>query len=145
MNARTFDLTPFHRATVGFDKLFDVMDRQWANSVNTGYPPYNIVKVDDNNYEISLALAGFVMDDLSITHNGNELKIEGNPDVDRLEVGSEYLHKGIANRAFTRVFTLADHVEVKSARLTNGILTISLERILPEELQPKKIAITYGN
>ena len=153
MNARTFDLTPFHRATVGFDRLFDLVDRQFANSVNTGYPPYNIIKLDENNYQIELAVAGFSLDELSITQNSNELLIEGQPTFKEFqdephiewqqnEDPRHYIHKGIANRSFKRNFTLADHVEVKNAKLELGILRIQLERKLPEELQPKKIAIT---
>lgn len=154
MNARTFDLTPFHRATVGFDRLFDLVDRQFANSVNNGYPPYNIVKVNENNYKIELAVAGFKMDELTITQNANELLIEGQPTFKEFqdephvewaqgEDPRHYIHKGIANRTFKRTFTLADHVEVKSASLELGILNICLERNLPEALQPKKIAITH--
>ena len=147
MNARTFDLTPFNRATVGFDRIFDLMDRQFANSVNTGYPPYNIVKIDEDNYQIELAVAGFSMDALSITLDKNELVIEGLPaelvDQNPAEDKTYYLHKGIANRSFKRTFTLADHMEVKGAKLELGILSIMLERNLPEALQPKKIAIDY--
>ena len=152
MNARTFDLTPFHRATIGFDQLFNELDRSFSNSVNTGYPPYNIVKYDDNQYYIELAVAGFSMDDLSITLDKDQLIIEGNPtfrefpDEEHVEWkhGEEpthYLHKGIANRAFIRTFKIADHVRVQDAALELGILKIALKREIPEELQPKKIAI----
>lgn len=145
MNARTFDLTPFHRATIGFDRLFSEIDRQWANSVNTGYPPYNISKQSENNYQIDLAVAGFKMDDLTITQTQTELKVEGSIAESTNETATDYLHKGIATRAFSRVFTLADHMEVKTAKLEHGILSILLERKIPEELQPKKIAIEYIN
>jgi molecular chaperone IbpA len=154
MNARSFDLTPFHRATVGFDRIFDLMDRQFTNTMNQGYPPYNIVKVDEDNYLIELAVAGFSLDELSITVNQNELLIDGQPTMKEFadethvewkqgETPVHYLHKGIANRSFKRTFTLADHMEVKSAGLELGILTINLVRRVPEELQPKKIAITH--
>jgi molecular chaperone IbpA len=142
MNARTFDLTPFHRATIGFDKLFNELDRTFANSANTGYPPYNIVKIDEDNFQIELAVAGFSMNDLSITLDKNELIIEGIPNEHEDDIPL-FLHKGIANRNFIRTFKIAEHVEVKDASLELGILKITLERNVPEELQPKKIAITY--
>lgn len=143
MNARTFDLTPFHKATVGFDRLFNELDRQFSNSVNAGYPPYNIVQVNENNYQVDLAVAGFRMDELSITLDKNELIIQGHPTaLENALSDSEYLHKGIANRTFIRTFRIAEHVEVKSASLELGILSIQLERNVPEEMQPKKIAIT---
>jgi molecular chaperone IbpA len=154
MNARTLDLTPFRRATIGFDQLFNELDRSFTNSVNTGYPPYNIVQIDEDNYQIELAVAGFRMEELSIVLDKNELIIEGNPtfkefaDETHIEWKSSeepkhFLHKGIANRTFIRTFKIAEHVEVKSANLELGILTIKLVRNLPEELQPKKIAITH--
>jgi molecular chaperone IbpA len=143
MNARTFDLTPFHRATIGFDRLFNELDRQFANSTNTGYPPYNIVKIDEDNYQIELAVAGFRMDELSITLDKDELIIEGAPIAVEDSSTNEFLHKGIANRSFVRTFKIAEHMEVKGANLDLGILSIQLERNVPEELQPKKIAITY--
>jgi molecular chaperone IbpA len=142
MNARTFDLTPFHRATIGFDQLFNELDRTFTNSVNQGYPPYNIVKVDEDNYEIELAVAGFSMDELVITLDRDQLIIEGHPTEHEDDVPT-FLHKGIANRTFLRTFKIAEHMEVKSADLELGILRITLERNVPEELQPKKIAITY--
>jgi len=142
MNARTFDLTPFHRATIGFDQLFSELDRTFANSVNTGYPPYNIVKVDEDNFQIELAVAGFSMDELVITLDKDQLIIEGHPNEHEDDLPS-YLHKGIANRTFLRTFKIAEHVEVKDASLELGILKITLERNVPEELQPKKIAINY--
>lgn len=145
MNARTFDLMPFNRVTVGFDKIFDLMDRQVTNSANQGYPPYNIVKHDENTYGIELAVAGFHMDELTITQDKNQLIIEGtptDPDVPGVYSGkSEFLHKGIASRQFIRTFTIADYVEVKEAHLELGVLSIKLELKIPEEFLPKKIAI----
>jgi molecular chaperone IbpA len=149
MNARTFDLTPFHKATVGFDRLFNELDRQFTNSINTGYPPYNIVKVDEDNYQIELAVAGFRMEDLNITLDKDQLIIEGDPafneftDEEQVEESKQFLHKGIANRTFIRTFKIAEHMEVKGADLELGILRITLERNIPEELLPKKIAITH--
>jgi len=147
MNARTFDLTPFHRATIGFDRLLNDMDRHFTNTSNTGYPPYNIRKYNEDQYYIDVAVAGFSMDELSITLDKNELIIEGNP-ADKSDTMSEslpheFLHKGIANRAFIRTFKIAEHVRVQDAALELGILKIALKREIPEELQPKKIAIKY--
>lgn len=139
---RSFDLTPFHRATVGFDRLFGDLDRHFANSASSGYPPYNIAKLNDDEYMISLAVAGFGMENLEITKNGNNLTIEGTAPVGDEEV--EYLHKGIGGRSFTKVFTVADYVEVQDARLELGMLNIHLKREVPAELQPKRIAITNG-
>ena len=141
MNARPFDLTPFHRGTVGFENLINVLTHQHATASNTGYPPYNIIRVDENEYQIELAVAGFSMMELSITQERNDLIVEGTPYEHEDDIPL-YLHKGIANRSFKRSFTLADYVEVKGATLELGILRIDLERKIPEALMPKKIAIT---
>lgn len=125
---------------IGFDRLFDEMDRAFENSANKGYPPYNLIKETDNSFTIELAVAGFSMDELSITKEGNVLSIEGTTGPGNNDI--TYIHKGIGGRNFTRTFTLNDHVEVNNATLNNGILTIDLERIVPEALQPKKIAIS---
>ena len=136
----TLDLPNFHRATVGFDRLFNEMERQFANSPNgNGYPPYNIAQINDDEYMISVAVAGFGMDNLEITTDGDQLKIEGTAPKGDEHVN--YLHKGIGGRNFRREFTLADHVEVHCANLELGMLNIHLKREVPEELQPKKIEI----
>ena len=136
----TLDLPQLHRATIGFDRLFEQLDREFANSKSQGYPPYNIVQIDDDEFMITLAVAGFGMNNLEITKDKNVLVIEGtSPNGDE---NVNYLHKGIANRNFRREFTLADHVEVENAGIENGMLNIHLKREVPEELQPKKIAIT---
>ena len=139
----TLDLPSFHRATVGFDRLFNEMEHRFANSASQGYPPYNIAQLDDDEYMISLAVAGFGMDNLDITHEKNILRVEGTSPKGGDDVN--YLHKGIGERNFRREFTLADHVEVVSAGLEHGMLNIHLKREVPEELQPKKIAITDWN
>jgi molecular chaperone IbpA len=136
----TLDLPQLHRATIGFDRLFDELDRQFANSQSQGYPPYNIVQENEDEYVISLAVAGFSMEDLDITKDKNTLRVEGTSPKRDEEVN--YLHKGIGGRNFRREFTLADHVEVEGATLELGMLNIKLKRIVPEELQPKKIAIS---
>lgn len=138
----TLDLPSLHRATIGFDRLFNELDRQFANSGSQGYPPYNIVQINEDEYMISLAVAGFGMDNLDITKDKNILRIEGtSPKGDE---SVNYLHKGIGRRNFRREFTLADHVEVENAHLEHGMLNIHLKREVPEELQPKKIEIKAG-
>ena len=137
----TLDLPNFTRATIGFDRLFNEMERSFANSATSGnYPPYNIVQINDDEYMISIAVAGFGMDNLDVTQDGNELQIEG-----KQPVGSEetnYLHKGIGTRNFKSNFTLAEHVHVENATLELGMLNVHLVREVPEELKPKSISIT---
>jgi len=139
----TLDLPNFHRATIGFDRIFEQMERQFANSPNgQGYPPYNIAQINEDEFMISLAVAGFGMDNLSIEKDGDQLRVEGTAPGGDEEVN--YLHKGIGGRNFRREFTLADHVEVENAQLELGMLNIHLKRNIPEELQPKKIKINEG-
>lgn len=140
----TLDLPSLHKATIGFDQLFNELDRQFANSTSQGYPPYNIAQINEDEFMISLAVAGFGMDNLDITKDGNTLRIEGtSPKGDETV---NYLHKGIGSRNFRREFTLADHVEVEDATLDLGMLNVHLKREIPEELQPKRIEInsTYA-
>ena len=135
----TLDLPSIHRHFIGFDNMFDEMDRMFENSKSQGYPPYNIVQINEDEYMISLAVAGFGMDNLDITQEKNILRVEGISPKGGEEVN--YLHKGIGGRNFRREFTLADHVEVVSASLELGMLAIHLKREIPEELQPRKIEI----
>jgi len=140
---QTLDLPSLHRATIGFDQLFRDMDRVFENTKSNGYPPYNIVQINEDEYMISVAVAGFGMDNLDITLEKNILTVEGvAPKGDETV---NYLHKGIGGRSFRRTFTLADHIEVRQAGLELGMLNIHLKRNVPEELQPKKIAITDFN
>lgn len=139
----TLDLPNFHRATIGFDRLFEQMERQFANSPNgQGYPPYNVAQLNEDEFMISLAVAGFGMENLSIEKDGDQLRVEGTAPGGDEEVN--YLHKGIGARNFRREFTLADHVDVEAANLELGMLNIHLKRNIPEELQPKKIKINQG-
>ena len=138
----TLDLPSIHRHFVGFDSMFDEMDRLFENSKSQGYPPYNIAQINENEYMISLAVAGFGMDNLSIEKDKNTLKIEGTAPKGDDKVN--YLHRGIGGRNFRREFTLAEHVDVHNAELHNGMLNIHLKREVPEELQPKKIEINSG-
>ena len=136
----TLNLPQFHRATIGFDRLFNELERGFANSPNgQGYPPYNIAQINEDEYMISLAVAGFGMDNLEIEKDGKMLYIVGTAPKGDEDVN--YLHKGIGGRAFRREFTLADHVEVSNASLELGMLNVHLTREVPEALKPKKIKI----
>jgi molecular chaperone IbpA len=136
----TLNLPQFHKATIGFDRLFNELE--FVNRSNTngqGYPPYNIAQINDNEYMISIAVAGFGMDNLDITLEKNVLTVEGTAPKGDEEVN--YLHKGIGGRNFRRQFTLAEHIEVEQAELELGMLNIHLVRNVPEAQKPRKIAI----
>ena len=138
---RSYDLSPLFRSTVGFDRwsnLFDTALRAGDNGV--GYPPYNIEKLGDDNYRVTMAVAGFGEDDIEITAQENLLVVAGKLGETR-EDDATYLYRGIATRAFERRFSLADHVKITGATLVNGVLTIDLERELPEAMKPRRIAI----
>jgi molecular chaperone IbpA len=135
---RTFDPAPFWRSIVGFDRLFDLMDESKRWTGEDGYPPYNIERTDENHYRISLALAGFTPDEVTITAEQNVLTVEASkPDKGE----HQYLYQGISARAFRRVFSLADYVSVKGAWFDNGLLNIDLVREIPEAMKPRRIAI----
>lgn len=137
---RRLDLTPLYRATVGFDQIAELMDRALANDVSQNtYPPYNIEKIEDDGWRISIAVAGFADDDLSIEVRDRALIVTARKAEDEDE--RTYLHRGIATRAFERRFTLADHVRVTGASHENGMLHIDLVREVPEALKPRQIAI----
>jgi molecular chaperone IbpA len=142
----TLDLSPFYRNSIGIDRLFDRMINQidTAAASTTNYPPYNIVKTGDNTYEIQVAVAGFTQGEVSVNINEGQLIITGEKLSTDLPEGQVYEHQGISARRFIRTFTLADYVEVTNAVSQDGILTVSLERRVPEALQPKTIAITYA-
>lgn len=139
---RTFDPTPFWRSTVGFDRLFDMLDQSTRLAGEDGYPPYNIERTGEDHYRISLALAGFTPDQVAITAEQNVLTVEGAKP--QKAEPNEYLYQGIATRPFRRVFNLADHVQVKGASFENGLLRIELVREVPEAMKPRRIAIN-GN
>lgn len=140
LTLRSLDIPSIHKFGIGFDDIFDDLLNRTAQSTN--YPPYNIVKQSDDSFAIELAVAGFKDGEITITTERNQLTVKGEQAVD-LDNQVEYLHRGISARSFTRTWTLADHVEVAGAKSENGILTISLERKVPEEQKPKSIAITY--
>jgi molecular chaperone IbpA len=143
LTLRALDIPTIHRFGIGFDSMIDELMRMNATQTNTNYPPYNIVKESEDRFAIEVAVAGFSEGEVSIEIENRVLTISGNKMHD-LDNPKEYLHRGISNRNFVREFSLAEHVEVKSAINENGILSIGLERIIPEEYKPKKIAINYN-
>jgi len=137
---RTIDYSPFYRATVGFDRVFDLLDSVAGQTAGNGYPPYNIEKAGDNAYRIVMAVAGFAESELSLTQKENELLVTGQSAANGDE-GKQFLYRGIAGRNFERRFQLADHVKVTGAKLANGLLTIELQREIPEEKKARAIEI----
>lgn len=139
----SIDLTPLYRSSVGFDRLASLIDNALTTDNNTiGYPPYNIEILDENRYVIALAVAGFSQEELDIQVEKGVLTVRGNKSS---KDERKYLYQGIANRTFERKFNLADYVEVTNADLTNGLLTISLVKEIPEAMKPKTISINHGN
>lgn len=138
---RTYDLTPLFRTSVGFDRMSRLMESALQlEGAAKGYPPYNIVRKEQDQYRITLAVAGFAEDELGIELHNNLLTITGRKDKD--EAGpEEYLYQGIASRGFERRFQLADHIKVLAANLDNGLLHVELERVVPEALKPRSIPI----
>ena len=145
LTLRSFDIPALHKFGIGFDNMFDDLMRVSAQQGNTNYPPYNIVQVNDDEYTISVAVAGFAQENLAVTKDKKVLVIEGKHTMGDLvdEEDIKYLHKGISERSFRREFQLADHVEITGAHLELGILSVYLKREIPEEAKPKTIAITY--
>lgn len=144
LTLRSFDLPAIHKFGIGFDNMFDELMRVSAQQGNTNYPPYNIVQVNEDEYVISVAVAGFAHEDLTVTKDKKVLIIEGKHAADTDETQEvNYLHKGISERNFRREFQLADHVEISNAHLELGILNIHLKREVPEDAKPKTIAISY--
>ena len=138
---RNYDLAPLWRSTIGFDRLFNLIDSGLQATGEDNYPPYNIVRSGEDHYEISLAVAGFTPDDITITAEQNVLTVEGRA---AQKADHEYLYRGISARPFRRVFNLADHVQVKGATMDNGLLRIALVREVPEAMKPRRIAIGDG-
>jgi molecular chaperone IbpA len=136
----SLDLTPFYRNSVGVDRLFDRINKQLETAASGNYPPYDIVRTGDETYEIRVAIAGFRPAEIDVEFHEGLLTIRSNRS-DTLEI--EYLHHGISNRDFVRTWTLGEYVEVRDARFQDGILTVGLERIVPESQKPRKIAINY--
>ncbi len=142
-NIRTLDLPSLHRSAIGFDRMFEELNRTFANSKQGNYPPHNIVQVNETNFVVEVAVAGFAESEINVELADNVLTVTGEKVKDAEKSAPTYLHQGISNRNFARDFTLADNVEVRGAVVENGILSVSLELVVPEEKKPKKIALTF--
>ncbi|MBX3578925.1 MAG: Hsp20 family protein [Rhizobiaceae bacterium] len=142
---RHVDFSPLYRSTVGFDRLFSMLDSLGQPDSGTSYPPYNIERTGEDAYRISMAVAGFSDEEITLEAHRNVLTVKGERKEEAGNDGAEVLYRGIAARAFERRFQLADHVEVVGASLKNGLLFIDLKRNIPEEMKPRKIAIGNGS
>ena len=136
-----FDFAPYRRSTVGFDRLFDMLENGAGAQTQESYPPFDLIKLGDNDYRIELAVAGFKSDEIDITAQQNVLVVSGRKSENNEQNGNEYIYRGIANRSFERRFALADHIKVESADLKDGLLAIELKREIPEAMKPRKISI----
>ena len=136
-----FDFAPYRRSTVGFDRLFDMLENSTLGQPQENYPPFDLIKKGENDYCIELAVAGFKPDELDITAQQNVLIVSGSKNEESEEKGSDYIYRGIATRSFERRFALADHIQVKGADIKDGLLSIELKREIPEAMKPKKIDI----
>src|ERR687890_1299412 len=136
-----FDFAPFRRSTVGFDRLFDMLENSATGATQENYPPFDLIKEGENEYRIELAVAGFKPDELDITAQQNVLIVSGRKNDESDQKGSDYVYRGIATRSFERRFALADHIQVRDADMKDGLLSISLLREIPEAMKPKKINI----
>jgi molecular chaperone IbpA len=137
-----FDFAPFRRSTVGFDRLFDMLENSsFGQGQQENYPPFDLIKKGDNDYCIELAVAGFKPEEIDITAQQNVLIVSGRKRDESDEKGSNYIYRGIANRSFERRFALADHIQVKGADMKDGLLSIDLVREIPDAMKPKKINI----
>ncbi len=134
-----YDLSPLYRSTVGFDRVLDLLDQASRGQTMTNWPPYNIEKMGDDQYVITMAIAGFSPDEIELVQKESQLFVTGQKKGS--EEGKQYLHRGIATRAFKQTFNLADHVKVTGATLENGLLTVELRREVPEALKPRRIEI----
>ena len=142
MNAITrFDTSALNRALVGFDRIFEDLEHRFANQLSTNYPPYNVLKRDEDTYEIQIAVSGFAAEEVTVEVDQNQLVIKGQRS-SSAEDEVEFLHRGLAARDFTRTFTLAEHMEVGEGKIKNGILSVEIKRVVPEALKPRQIRIT---
>lgn len=143
LNIRSLDIPSVHKFGIGFDSMFDELMRLTSKQASTNYPPYNIVKHSEDQFTIELAVAGFKEGEIDVQVERNQLTVTGEQATE-INSTKEYLYHGISARSFLRSWTLADNIEVRGADLSNGILIINLERHIPEEQKPKKIAISYN-
>lgn len=135
-----FDTSALNRALLGFDQLFDNFEQRFSNQINNNYPPYNILKHNENTYEIEIAVTGFEPDEIGVEIDQNQLVVKGHRTREENN-SSVFLYKGLAARSFTRTWTLAEHMEVGEGRIKNGVLTIELKRVIPESLKPRAIKL----
>ena len=142
LTLRSFDIPQLHKFGIGFDSMFDELMRVTAQQTNSNYPPHNVIKTGDDTVTIEVAVAGFAEGEIDISLDKRQLTIAGERKRED-DDSYEYLHRGISKRDFKHTFTLADHVEVRNASIQDGILSVYLERQVPEEAKPKSIAITY--
>lgn len=136
-----FDFAPFRRSTVGFDRLFDMLENTSLGNGGENYPPFDLIRTGENDYRIELAVAGFKPDEIDITAQQNVLIVSGGKKEESDEEASDYIYRGIATRSFERRFALADHIQVRGADMKDGLLSIELVREIPEAMKPKKIEI----
>ena len=136
-----FDFAPYRRSTVGFDRLFDMLENGSASQSQENYPPFDLIRSGENEYRIELAVAGFKPEEIDITAQQNVLIVSGRKKDESDENGSSYIYRGIATRSFERRFALADHIQVRGADIKDGLLSIELVREIPEAMKPKKISI----
>ena len=136
-----FDFAPYRRSTVGFDRLFDMLENSSFGNGGENYPPFDLIKAGDNDYRIELAVAGFKPDEIDITAQQNVLLVTGRKKEEADDKGTNYVYRGIATRSFERRFALADHIQVRGADMKDGLLAIELKREIPEAMKPKKISI----
>ncbi len=136
-----FDTNALNKALLGFDDLFNNFEQRFANQINNNYPPYNVVKKDENNYEIEVAVTGFLPEEITVEIDQNQLIVKGERKRDE-DADVQYLHRGLATRDFTRSWTLAEHMEVGTGTIKNGVLRIALQRVVPEALKPRVLKIT---
>ncbi len=136
-----FDFAPYRRSAIGFDRLFDMLETNAASPAQENYPPFDLIQLDDNEYRIDLAVAGFNRDEIDITAQQNVLIVAGKK---RDEDDQKFIHRGIATRSFERRFALADHIQVRAADLEDGLLSVTLVREIPEAMKPRKIDVGGG-
>jgi len=136
-----FDTNALNKALLGFDEIFNNFEHRFANQINNNYPPYNIIKKDENNYELEVAVTGFAPEEVTVEIDQNQLIVRGERKRED-DADTQYLHRGLATRDFNRVWTLAEHMEVDTGTIKNGVLRIALERVVPEALKPRVLKIT---
>jgi molecular chaperone IbpA len=136
-----FDFAPYRRSSVGFDRLFDMLENSSFGNGGENYPPFDLIKTGENDYRIELAVAGFKADEIDITAQQNVLIVSGSKKEESETKGADYIYRGIANRSFERRFALADHIQVKGADMKDGMLSVELVREIPEAMKPRKISV----